>query len=80
MQAKTVIVAEVDTPPGSNESAGKHKAFSLRKGAPWLKTLLVQCAGAAGRQRDSYFRAQFLRLKSRRGPKKAAGARGHATS
>ena len=27
--------------PGQNESAGKRKSSRLRKGAPWLKTLLV---------------------------------------
>ena len=37
----------------------------------WLKTTLVQAAWAAARTRDSYLRAQFLRLKPRRGPKKA---------
>jgi transposase len=57
--------------PGQNESAGKRKSSRLRKGAPWLKTLLVQCAWAAGRKKDSYYKAQFNRLKARRGPKKA---------
>ncbi|MEI7611167.1 MAG: IS110 family transposase [Rhodospirillaceae bacterium] len=60
--------------PGNNESAGKRRSSRLRKGAPWLKTLLVQCALAASRKKDSYFRAQFLRLKSRRGHKKAVCA------
>ena len=31
----------------------------------------MQAAWAATRRKDSYFHAQFLRLKSRRGPKKA---------
>jgi hypothetical protein len=43
----------------------------LRKGAPWLKTTLVQCAWAATRNRGSYLHAQFLRLRARRGPNKA---------
>jgi transposase len=60
--------------PGNNESAGKRRSSRLRKGAPWLKTMLVQCAWAASRKKDSYFRAQFQRLRSRRGPKKAACA------
>jgi transposase len=60
--------------PGQNESAGKRKSTRLRKGAPWLKTLLVQCAWAATRKKDSYYKAQFNRLKSRRGPKKAVCA------
>jgi transposase len=57
--------------PGKNESAGKRKSSRLRKGAPWLKTMLVQCAWAAKRKTDSYYRAQFYRLQSRRGPQKA---------
>src|SRR5882762_6474003 len=57
--------------PGNNESAGKRKPSRLRKGAPWLKTMLVQCAWAAKRKKDSYYRAQFFRLQSKRGPQKA---------
>jgi transposase len=57
--------------PGQNESAGKRKSSRLRKGAPWLKTMLVQCAWAAKRKKDSYYRAQFFRLQSKRGPQKA---------
>jgi hypothetical protein len=57
--------------PGQNESAGKRKRTRLRKGSPWLKTTLVQCAWAAVRKKDSYYRAQFYRLKSKRGPQKA---------
>lgn len=57
--------------PRNDESAGKRRSTRVRKGAPWLKTVLVQCAWGAARAKDSYLRAQFLRLKSRRGPKKA---------
>ena len=57
--------------PRMDESAGKRKSTRLRKGAPWLKTILVQAAWAAARATGTYLRAQFLRLKSRRGPKKA---------
>ena len=57
--------------PRNDESAGKRRSTRLRQGAPWLKDLLVQCAWAAVRVRTSYLRAQFLRLKSRRGPRKA---------
>lgn len=57
--------------PGQNESAGKRKSSRLRKGAPWLKTMLVQCAWAAKRTKDSYYRAQFFRLQAKRGPQKA---------
>jgi transposase len=57
--------------PRSDESAGKRRSTRVRKGAPWLKTTLVSAAWAAVRTKDSYLRAQFLRIKSRRGSKKA---------
>ena len=57
--------------PRNDESAGKRRSNRLRKGAPWLKTTLVQCAWAAVKKKDSYLQAQFYRIKARRGPKKA---------
>jgi len=57
-----------------NDSAGKRKSTRTRKGGGWLKTVLVQAAWAASRTKDSYLRAQFLRLRARRSPKKAAVA------
>ncbi len=57
--------------PGHNESAGKRKSSRLRKGDPWLKIIMVQCAWAASRKKDSYYKAQFHRLRAKRGPKKA---------
>ena len=57
--------------PRLDESAGKRRSTRTRKGTPWLKTTLVQVAWAAARTKNSYFHAQFLRIKSRRGPKKA---------
>jgi transposase len=57
--------------PRNDESAGKRRSNRLRKGAPWLKTMLIQCAWAAKRKKDSYLQAQFLRLRNRRGPQKA---------
>jgi transposase len=65
------LVAWAGLCPGQNESAGRRKSTSLRKGAPWLKTMLVQCAWAAKRPRNSYYMAQFYRLQTRRGPQKA---------
>ena len=60
--------------PALDESAGKRRSTRVTKGAPWLKPVLVQCAWAAANKKNSYFEAQFLRLKGRRGPKKAAVA------
>jgi transposase len=57
--------------PRNDESAGKRRSSRLRKGAQWLKTTLVQCSWAAKNKKGSYLQAQYLRLKSRRGPQKA---------
>ena len=63
------LLAWVGLCPSQNESAGKSRSSHLRKGAPWLKTMLVQCAWAASRKKDSYYRARFNRLRGKRGPK-----------
>ena len=57
--------------PRNDESAGKRRSSRIRKGSPWLKTTLVQCAWAAARTKGSYLQAQFHRIRARRGPKKA---------
>jgi transposase len=57
--------------PRNEESAGKRRSTRVRKGAPWLKIALVTAAWAAVRVKGSYLQAQFLRLKARRGAKKA---------
>jgi transposase len=57
--------------PRNDESAGKRRSSRIRKGSPWLKTTLVQCAWAAARTKGSYLQAQFHRIRARRGAKKA---------
>jgi transposase len=57
--------------PRNDESAGKRRSTKLRKGAPWLKTILVQVAWASTRVKGTYLQALFGRLRARRGPKKA---------
>ena len=57
--------------PRQDESAGKRRSNRLKKGAPWLKTALVQAAWAAVRKKHGYLNAQFQRLRARRGPRKA---------
>jgi transposase len=57
--------------PGQNESAGKRKRSRLRKGDRWLKTTMVQCAVSAVKKKDSYYKAQFNRLRAKHGTKKA---------
>jgi len=57
--------------PRNDESAGKRRSTRLRRGAPWLKAMLVQCAWASTRRKTGYLYAQYVRLRARRGPKKA---------
>ncbi len=57
--------------PRLDESAGKRRSDRLRHGNAWLKTALVQAAWAAVRCRERYLQAQFHRIRSRRGAKKA---------
>jgi transposase len=57
--------------PRLDESAGKRRSTRTRQTSPWLKPTLINAAWAATRRKDSYLRAQFLRIKSRRGAKKA---------
>ena len=57
--------------PRSDESAGKRRSTRIRKGAPWLKTTLVQCAHSAARTKGSYLQALYHRIRARRGVNKA---------
>jgi transposase len=57
--------------PRLDESAGKRRSTRTRQSAPWLKPTLVNAAWAATHKKDGYLRAQFVRIKSRRGAKKA---------
>jgi len=57
--------------PRSDESAGKRRSTRVRKGAGWLKTLLVQCAWAASKTKATYLHSQFVSIRARRGEKKA---------
>jgi transposase len=57
--------------PRNDESAGKRRSTRVRQSGTWLKTTLVTAAWAAIRKKDSYLHTQFLRLKARRGAKKA---------
>lgn len=57
--------------PRNDESAGKRRSTRVRKSGTWLKTTLVTAAWAAVRVKATYLRAQFLRIKARRGAKKA---------
>jgi transposase len=60
--------------PRLDESAGKRRSTRIRKGSNWLKAALVSCAWAAARAKNTYARAQYHRIKTRRGSKKAVVA------
>jgi transposase len=64
--------------PGTDESGGKRQSGKTTKGNPWLRAALVEAAHAAGRARNTYLSAQYRRLASRRGKKRAAVAVGHS--
>jgi transposase len=57
--------------PRNDQSAGKRRSTRMRKGGTWLKTTMVSAAWAAVRVKGGYLYGQFLRLKARRGAKKA---------
>ncbi len=63
--------------PGNDESAGKRRSGKTRKGSPWLRSILIEAARAAGRTKRTYLAAQYHRLAARRGTKRAAVAVGH---
>mgnify|MGYP001823091964 CR=1 FL=1 len=63
--------------PRSDESAGKRRSTKIRKGNPWLKTTLIQCAWAAIRS-GGYLRARYHRIRARAGKMKAIVAVAHA--
>jgi transposase len=64
--------------PGNHESAGKRLSGTTRHGSPWLRSALVEAAHAAGRTKDTYLAAQYRRVLTRRGKKRAAVAVGHS--
>lgn len=57
--------------PANNESAKKKKSVRISKAGQYLKPLLVQCALASIKSVGSYFQVKQLRIKKRRGHKKA---------
>ena len=63
--------------PGNNESAGKRKSGRTNKGNKYLRRALIQAAWAAGRSKNTFLSALFLRITRRHGMKKAAVAVAH---
>lgn len=63
--------------PGNNESGGRRRGQRVRRGNIHLKTALVEAAVAAAKKKGCYLRDKYHRLRSRRGPKRAAMAIAH---
>jgi transposase len=64
--------------PGHDESAGKRRTGTTRKGSPGLRVTLTEAAYAAGRSKDPYLACRYHRLLLRRGKKRAAVAVGRS--
>lgn len=64
--------------PGNNESAGKRMSGKTRKGNVWLRRTMCEVAWAASHTKSTYFAAQFHRIASRRGKKRALVAVAHS--
>jgi hypothetical protein len=62
--------------PGNNLTGGKRRSGKPTRGNRWLGEVLIECAWAAARSRDTYLSAQYWRLARRIGNKKAAVAVG----
>jgi transposase len=57
--------------PGHHESAGKRPSGKTRQGHRFWRTVLVPAAHAAARTKGTSLRAQYRRLATRRGKKRA---------
>lgn len=57
--------------PGNNETAGKRKSGTTRKGNRWARKALCEAAWAASKTKATYLQAQFRRLAALRGSKRA---------
>jgi transposase len=64
--------------PGNDQSAGKRRSGRTRKGSKWLHDALKDAAMAAIRTKESYFQAQYQRLRPRLGHGRALGAVQHS--
>jgi transposase len=64
--------------PGNHESAGKQLSGKTRKGNIYVRGALTQAAWAATRTKNTYLAAQFRRLTTRLGKRRALVAVGHS--
>jgi transposase len=64
--------------PANRQSGGRRYRAPSRFGNTHLKSALTEAGRAAGRSKDTYLGAQYRRLATRRGSKRAALAVGHS--
>jgi transposase len=64
--------------PGNKESGGKRLSGKTRGGNIWLRHVLFEVAHAASKTKDTYLSAQYRRLATRRGKRRALVALGHS--
>src|SRR5205085_1146327 len=64
--------------PAITKVQASERKISVRKGNPFLKSIMVQAATAAVRTKGSYYQAKFRRLMMRRGYKRAIVAIAHS--
>jgi transposase len=72
------LAAWAGVAPGNHESTGKRTSGKTHKGNRFLRTILVQAAHAAARTKGTSLRAQYRRLATRRGKKRAILAVAHS--
>ena len=72
------LAAWAGVAPGNNESAGKQRSRTTRKGNQALRAGLTQLAQAAARTKETYLSALYGRLAARRGKQRAIMAVAHA--
>ena len=65
------LVSWAGLSPANNESANKKKSVRISKAGQYLKPLLAQCALSSIKDKTSYFGIKYLKIRKRRGHKKA---------
>lgn len=63
--------------PGNRESGGKRMSGRTRKGNPYLRRMLCECAWAASHTKNTYLSALYRRMRARIGHQKAVFAVAH---
>lgn len=71
LESDKQLVSWAGLSPANNESASRKKSVRISRAGQYLKPLLVQCALGAIKNKESYFRIKYVRIKKRRGHKKA---------